>query len=184
MLRKPSHQTRRRLSIAAASVLAAASLAGCAADAEQRGDLPERSALSQIHPGATTRDQVVQLLGSPSSTGVFDANSWYYISKETKQVSFLAPDVVDQQVYVINFDGGGVVRSVEHKTLRDAENVPMAPGATPAPGRELTFMEQVLGNLGRFNQGGSSSGGGTGESSQSVADGNNPERDTNLIGPH
>lgn len=175
VLRLPFDATLRAFPLAA--MLVAAGLAGCAPDVEKRGELPERSEIAQIHPGTTTRTEVASLLGSPSSTGVFDPDNWYYISRETKQISFFDPNVLDQQVYVIRFDGNGVVKSVEHKSLRDAEDVPMAPGATPAPGRELTFMEQVLGNIGRFG------GGGASEGSSGAAASSNPERDTNLIGP-
>jgi hypothetical protein len=41
--------------------------------------------------------------------------------------------------------------------LKDGREIAPAPGATPAPGRELTFLEQVLGNIGRFNKSKSSS---------------------------
>lgn len=140
----------------AAAVLVAAGLAGCATDVNLRGNLPEKDDLAQIHPGTTTREQVAKLLGTPSSTGIFDQNSWYYISRKTKQISFLDPEVLDQEVYVINFNGNGVVSSVDHKNLKDGRDIAMAPGATPAPGRELTFLEQVLGNIGRFNKGGGS----------------------------
>lgn len=161
MLRGPfarKKKGRSAVMAAAAAVIAAGvgvgGSGGCAPDVEKRGHLPEADELGHIHPGTTTRDQVVKLLGTPSSTGVFDGNSWYYISRKTEQVSFFDPEVLDQQVYVINFDGTGVVRSVEHKTLKDARSIEPAPGATPAPGRELTFLEQVLGNIGRFNQSG------------------------------
>jgi len=145
-----------RLSVALLALLATS----CAAVVDQRGHLPEAEQIAQIRPGATTRDQVVKILGTPSSTGVFDDRSWYYISRKTKQVSFFEPDVLDQQVFVVNFNGQGVVQSVDHKGLRDARDIRPAPGATPAPGRELTFIEQVIGNVGRFNQG---SGGGEGK---------------------
>jgi len=142
------------------AMFAAAGLAGCSATVDQRGNLPDKEKLAQIQPGATTRDEVVKILGTPSSTGVFDDKSWYYISRKTKQVSFLNPDLLDQQVYVINFDGRGVVASIDHKGLQDGRYIEPAPGATPAPGRELTFIEQVLGNVGRFNRGGGGKGSG------------------------
>jgi outer membrane protein assembly factor BamE (lipoprotein component of BamABCDE complex) len=180
MLRGSFARKWRLAMVAAALVAAGVGGGGCAPDIEKRGHLPEGDALGQIHPGTTTRDQVVKLLGTPSSTGVFDGNSWYYISRKTEQVSFFDPEVLDQQVYVINFDGTGVVKSVEHKTLKDARNIEPAPGATPAPGRELTFLEQVLGNIGRFNQSSNE-----GESSSPGAAASlNQERGTNLIGPH
>jgi outer membrane protein assembly factor BamE (lipoprotein component of BamABCDE complex) len=144
---------KTRLSALTAAALATTGVAGCTPMVDQRGNLPDAAEVAKIHVGATTRDQVVKILGTPSSTGVFDDKSWYYISRKTKQVSFFAPDVLDQQVYVVNFNGQGVVASVDHKDLKDGRNIEPAPGATPAPGRELTFLEQVLGNIGRFNKG-------------------------------
>jgi len=147
------HSILRKLAVA----LGATGLAACAATVDQRGNLPEPDKFAQIHPGTTTREQVVKILGTPSSTGVFNDKNWYYISRRTKQVAFFDPDVLDQQVYIVNFDATGVVRGVDHKDLKDGRDIDPAPGATPAPGRELTFLEQVLGNIGRFNKGGSSS---------------------------
>lgn len=147
------HQAiRNRLLAVAAIAVSTAVLGGCISEVDQRGNLPEKDRLTEIHPGTTTRDQVAKILGTPSSTSVFDNNSWYYISRKTKKLAFLDPDTIDQQVYVVNFDPNGVVKSIERKGLRDARNITPAPGATPAPGRELTFLEQVLGNIGRFNK--------------------------------
>ena len=142
--------------------LVAGTLVGCGPNVAQRGNLPDADRIAQIQPGTTTRDQVVKILGTPSSTGVFDDSSWYYISRATRQLAFFNPNVLDQQVYVINFDGRGVVASIDHKDLKDARDIEPVPGATPAPGRELTFLEQIIGNMGRFNRGGGSAEGGDG----------------------
>ena len=149
------------------AALTASALAGCTVSVDQRGHLPDPDKLSEIHPGATTRDDVAKILGTPSSTGVFDSKDWFYISRKTKQVAFFDPDVLDQQVYVVRFDDKGVVSAVDHKDLKDGREIEPAPGATPAPGRELTFLEQILGNLGRYNKSGGGSrddkGGGGGQ---------------------
>src|SRR5579864_6332712 len=100
------HSTLRKLAVA----FVATGLTACAATVDQRGNLPEPEKLAQIQPGTTTREQVVKILGTPSSTGVFEDKNWYYISRRTKQISFFDPDVLDQQVYIVNFDGAGVVR--------------------------------------------------------------------------
>lgn len=141
----------RRLATVWLGGAAALALLGCAPTVDNRGHLPDADRMSEIHPGKTTKEEVVRLLGSPSSTGVFDDKKWYYISKKTEQVAFFDKDVLDQQVYEINFDGQGVVKDVAHKDLKDAQAVEPAPGATPAPGRELTFIEQIIGNVGRFS---------------------------------
>jgi outer membrane protein assembly factor BamE (lipoprotein component of BamABCDE complex) len=135
--------------------LVAGTATACAADVNLHGNLPTKDEIAEIHPGKTTKAQVTQILGSPSSVGVFDPNHWYYISKRTRRVAFFDPTTLDQEVYIVEFDKGGVVKAVEHKGMKDGENISPAPGETPAPGRHLTFLEQLIGNVGRFNTEGS-----------------------------
>jgi outer membrane protein assembly factor BamE (lipoprotein component of BamABCDE complex) len=134
-------------------VLAAAALllAGCTISVDQRGNLPDPDKLAVIQPGTTTKEQVVKVLGTPSSESTFNDDTWYYISRKTKQVAFFSPTILDQQVYIVDFDNRGVVRNVDHRSMADGAAITPAPGATPAPGRELTFLEQLVGNLGKFN---------------------------------
>jgi outer membrane protein assembly factor BamE (lipoprotein component of BamABCDE complex) len=144
-------------------ISAAATLANCAPDVEQRGNLPSADKLSEIHAGTTTKDEVTKILGTPSSVSVFNNDkSWYYISRRTSQTAFFDPDVLDQQVYIVKFNDQGVVTAVDHKVLEDGKEVTPVARATPAPGRELSFLEQLIGNLGKFNGGGESGGGGGG----------------------
>jgi len=143
---------RRGPLIVAVAVL----LVGCWSDVDQHGHLPTPDQIAQIKPGTTTKNDIVKLIGSPSSVSTFNDTTWYYISRRTKQIAFLQPQVLDQQVFIIDFDDNGVVKDLSHKDLADSRSVPMAPGATPAPGRELSFMEQLIGNVGRFGGGGAS----------------------------
>jgi outer membrane protein assembly factor BamE (lipoprotein component of BamABCDE complex) len=129
---------------------------GCTISEDQRGNLPDPEKLAQIQPGSSTKEQVAKILGSPSSESTFNDDTWYYISRKTKQVAFLNPRVLDQQVYIVDFDDKGVVKDIGHRTMADGETVSPAPGATPSPGKELTFIEQLLGNIGRFNSGSAS----------------------------
>jgi outer membrane protein assembly factor BamE (lipoprotein component of BamABCDE complex) len=138
-------------------------VAGCATSVEQRGHLPAQDKIAEVHPGSTTKEEVIKILGSPSSVSIFNDKCWYYISRRTEQFSFFDPNVVDQQVYVVNFDDQGVVKAVDHKGIQDAMAIDPVDRATPAPGRELSFLEQLIGNLGKFNSpaGGSSGNGST-----------------------
>ena len=137
-------------------------IAGCSAAVEQRGNLPNPNKISEVHSGTTTKDEVTKLLGTPSSVSVFNNDkSWYYISRRTAQTAFFDPDVVDQQVYIVSFDDQGVVKAVDHKILQDGKEVSPVARATPAPGRELSFLEQLIGNLGKFSGGGGSAAGGS-----------------------
>ena len=146
-MQKTRQSPRQWPALLAATLL----LAGCAISVDQRGNLPDPEKLAAIQPGTTTKEQVVKVLGTPSSESTFNDDTWYYISRKTKQVAFFSPTILDQQVYIVDFDNRGVVKNVDHRTMADGEPITPAPGATPAPGRELTFMEQLIGNMGKFN---------------------------------
>jgi outer membrane protein assembly factor BamE (lipoprotein component of BamABCDE complex) len=152
-----------RLASVLGAIFAIALTAGCVRSVEQRGNLPEQDKIAEIHPGSTTKDEVIKILGSPSSVSIFNEKSWYYISRRTGQIAFLDPNVIDQQVYIVSFDDQGVVKAVDHKGLEDGKEIIPVARATPAPGRELSFLEQLIGNLGKFNKsaGASSGTGGT-----------------------
>src|SRR5260370_16767096 len=98
--------------------LAAAGLGACVSSLDQRGHLPEPDKLAEIHPGTTTRDEVAKILGNPSSTGIFDSKNWYYISRKTKQVAFFDPDVLDQPLYLSNFDAKALPTPVHPHALK------------------------------------------------------------------
>jgi outer membrane protein assembly factor BamE (lipoprotein component of BamABCDE complex) len=148
----------------ALAVLAVA-LAGCSIPIDQRGNLPEKSALEQIQPGVSDKATVTRLLGSPSSIATFDDGTWYYISQKSKSVAFFRPDLLDQEVVAIDFGKDGLVRDVRHRGMQDAQLITPNPNATPAPGREFSFIEQLIGNFGKFSgkgPGGGAAGGGAG----------------------
>jgi len=141
----------RRLIEWLAAVLCGAILVGCSNPIVQQGNLPSHEAVQQIQPGTTDKETVTRLLGSPSTVAAFDNNTWYYISQTTQSVAFLKPETLDQHVLAVTFDKNGVVQDV--KTLGMSARNELAPvqRTTPAPGKELTFFEQLIGNFGRFN---------------------------------
>jgi outer membrane protein assembly factor BamE (lipoprotein component of BamABCDE complex) len=151
-----------------AAALLALALAGCNATIDPRGNLPTPEQISQIKPGVTDKATVTRILGSPSSVAEFDPNTWYYISQKTKEIAFFKPEILDQQVLAVDFDKNGTVRDVRRRSLADHIAVAPNPNATPAPGREFTVWEQLIGNFGRFSSatsglktGGGGGGGGT-----------------------
>src|SRR5215475_3227358 len=149
--RVPIHCPWRPAALAIAVAMTTV-LAGCAAKIDQRGNLPDPDAVLSIEPGVQTKDQVSQLLGTPSAVGTFDDKTWYYISKRTKTVAFFDPDVIDQQVLCIKFDDAGIVKKVDFYGLNDALAVEPVARTTPTYGQKLTLLQQLFGNIGRFTK--------------------------------
>ncbi|HLB79461.1 MAG TPA: outer membrane protein assembly factor BamE [Dongiaceae bacterium] len=138
--------------IGAAALAAAFALAACQPRIDARGNLPDPDTVAQIQPGVQSRAEVADLLGSPSVEGTFDDKTWYYISGRTETYAFFAPKVVDQQVLVVEFDDAGLVSGVERYGVEDGRAIDPVGRETPTSGQELTFLQQLFGNLGRFNK--------------------------------
>ncbi|HEX9461166.1 MAG TPA: outer membrane protein assembly factor BamE [Alphaproteobacteria bacterium] len=126
-------------------------VAACTPRVDHRGYLPDVDEVARIKPGVQGRDEVREILGTPSTASTFTDDRWYYISKKTSQTAFFNPTVLEQKVLEIDFDNSGMVQEVRDYTLKDGEQINPVARKTPSPGRELGFMEQLIGNIGKFN---------------------------------
>lgn len=130
----------------------AGALLACSPTVENRGYVPDPAAIERVKPGGQTRGDVAELLGTPSSVTPFSENTWIYIQRKTETLAFFEPTVLEQNVVVVEFDDAGLVRDVRRYTLADGQFIDPVTRKTPAPGKELTFLEQLVGNIGRFAQ--------------------------------
>lgn len=133
--------------------LAGLALSGCAKDINARGNLPPDEALSQLAPGEQTRQDVQLILGTPSHVASFGDETWYYISALTTQYAFYAVEELERDVYALTFDERGILQKVDRLGLQDGEEVQVVDRETPTMGREFSLIEQLIGNLGRFDRG-------------------------------
>jgi outer membrane protein assembly factor BamE (lipoprotein component of BamABCDE complex) len=139
----------RSASRALASTAVVLLLAACTWPQEVRGNLPLPEAVAAIQAGKSSKADVSRLMGSPSTIGSFDGNTWYYISRRIQRETLQDPDLLEQRVYIVTFDDKGTVTALQTH-LNDEHDVAMIPRATPAPGKELSFIEQLLGTFGKF----------------------------------
>jgi outer membrane protein assembly factor BamE (lipoprotein component of BamABCDE complex) len=137
---------RRWLAPLAMAVL----MAACSPIIDSRGNLPDPEDLEKIRVGGTSKEQVVQILGSPSAIATFDPNTWYYISKRTETVAFFRPETLDQRVLTVRFDDLGLVKELVAYDKASGEEVVLVDRTTPTAGQTLSLFQQLFGNLGRF----------------------------------
>lgn len=142
-------------------------LAACSPKVDNRGYVTDINWKQGITPGQTHKDEVRALFGSPSSQSTFGNETWYYITQRKETMGFLPTEVAQQDVVRIEFDAGGVVSTVEHYNQENAKDFDIAKRTTPTEGHTLGFIEQVLGNIGRFNKPGASGSPSTGRRSGS-----------------
>jgi len=125
-------------------------LSACSADISARGNEPTAARLEQIEPGKQSRADVAALLGTPSTTATFDNETWYYVSAHTQQFAVFEREELQRRVIAIKFGADGRVSEVRELGLDDGKDVDVVSRETPTLGNDLSIMEQLLGNLGRF----------------------------------
>jgi outer membrane protein assembly factor BamE (lipoprotein component of BamABCDE complex) len=142
---------RRTVPLALAGTLFAVSLGACNNVVDQRGFSPTPGSVAKLEVGAQSREDVVRLIGSPSAVATFNPNIWYYISETQEYWAFLKPKVTEQKVIQVTFNDSGRIEGIKNYDLKDGQDIAMVQRTTPTSGKELTILEQILGNVGRFS---------------------------------
>ncbi|MCI5060080.1 MAG: outer membrane protein assembly factor BamE [Alphaproteobacteria bacterium] len=133
------------------SIMIAVLIGACSPTVNTRGNIVEDFRMREITPGVSTQTNVLKSLGSPTTKAPFDENVWYYIGQTMEKKGIFDPEVTEEKVVVVAFDEEGIVQTIEEI---DSErlNVPKVRRKTHTGGNEITVMEQLLGNIGRFNK--------------------------------
>lgn len=150
---KPILAGRGPLRASAAALSAALIVAGCEPTYTSHGFAPQMADLEDIAVGQDTRGSVMRKLGRPSTVSSFEADVWYYEASKVETYAFYAPEVVERTVVAVKFDPNGLVTEVNRYGIEDGRIVDLVTRRTPTYGRELTVLQQIFGNLGRFGSG-------------------------------
>ncbi len=126
-------------------------LASCSPIVDTRGHSAEAVDLKQIIVGQSSAEDVTALLGSPTTTSNFGDEIWYYITQRQERVGMFAPEVTEQHIIGVQFDADKKVKDIGEFAKEDGKPVQIVNKTTPTEGHTVTFMEQMMGNLGRFN---------------------------------
>jgi outer membrane protein assembly factor BamE (lipoprotein component of BamABCDE complex) len=139
------------------AVLSAVSLAisGCANSLSTETELThgyvlDERLLEQIKTGSSA-EQVLVVMGTPSTTSTVGGDAWYYISQKSVQtMKFMGEDVVDQRVVAIYFDKKKKVERVANYGLQDGKIFDFVSRTTPTGGTNQSFVQGLFKNLLRF----------------------------------
>lgn len=137
----------------AAAVAGVVMLGGCIGFKEHKGYVLDKELASAIQVGVDNKDSVAKTLGRPTFTGQFDANDWYYVSRDTRNIAFRSQIVRDQDVLRVRFDPAGNVASVNMTDESLIAKINPVDDRTPTLGRQRSFFDEFFGNVGVFNQG-------------------------------
>ncbi len=127
-----------------------AALAGCMIGEEgTRGFVLDQKALDQIRPGSSA-EQVVLVLGTPSTTATVGGKTYYYISQKVSQTALFLPEkITDQRVVAVYIDKNNKVERVANYGMQDGVIFDFISRTTPAAGADSGFLSSVFRRLGQ-----------------------------------
>lgn len=135
----------RGLRTAAAIALMCAALGGCLTGEQfQKGYILPPGALEQIPIGAS-QDQVLIVMGTPSTVATLSGEVFYYISQRSERpIAFMNQRVVDQRVIAIYFDKNRQVQRLANYGLQDGKIFDFISRTTPTSGQELSYLTPLF----------------------------------------
>ncbi len=133
------------------AIAIAGMMLSCTPRIDNHGNEIDLDNLVEIEPGKTRKSRVSALLGAPSSTSDFGEDTWFYIGSTTKTVGFFSPELINRKVVYISFDQEGVVGSIGKLSEADGKKIEIVDRETPTAGQRITLLQQLIGNIGRFN---------------------------------
>ena len=129
-----------RLALAAALALGLGGCLGYDGQVVHGYQLNPKSA-EQVKAGASA-EQILVLLGTPTTTSTVGGDAWYYISQVTnRDVQFMQPKVTDQRVFAVYFTKDKKVERVANYGMEDGKLIDFVSRTTPTAGAEFDLPQ-------------------------------------------
>ena len=121
-------------------------LAGCGSFQEtlQRGYVLPEGALEQIPVGAS-QEQVLIVLGTPSTVATVSGEAFYYISQKAERAAaFMPHEIKDQRVVAVYFDKERRVERLANYGLKDGKVFDFVSQTTETGGQNLSYLRNLF----------------------------------------
>lgn len=136
-----------------ATTLLVCSILACAPVIDNRGYIFDQKQIDTLQKGSSSLDGVRGSFGSPTAVSSFNGQALYYIYSRFVTESYRAPEETDRQVLALYFDKDEKLKDFGVYHLEDGIIVPIVQRTTQTQGQELSALQQILSNVGRFGDG-------------------------------
>ena len=148
---RSSRPAPSRARVAAATTLVVALgafAAGCTGKSPftqsfQRGYIISEGALEQVPLGAS-QEQVLVVLGTPSTVATISGEVFYYISQQTQQTSFMPQEEVNRRIIAVYFDKQRKVQRLADYSMKDGKVFDAVSRTTASGGEELSYVRYLM----------------------------------------
>src|SRR5471030_2934934 len=124
--------------------LVCAALGACTGEQFQKGYILPPGALEQIPIGAS-QDQVLIVMGTPSTVATLNGEVFYYISqRSSRAIAFMNDRIIDHHVIAVYFDKNRQVRRLANYGLKDGLIFDFISRTTPTSGQEINYVAPLF----------------------------------------
>ncbi len=119
---------------------------------ELRGHYIDSNLLSTLVKTRLNKSVIEDLIGTPTITPDYTANTWYYVHRSLVKRAWLKPKVIEQQVVKISFNKNNIVENVLVLNDSHKDNIVLTKEYTKTYGIEINGLQKFVRNIGRFNK--------------------------------
>ena len=134
-----------------ALVLVMATLAACGGQYRNHGYMPLAEDVDALIVGVDTRDNIIEVMGVPTTGGVLTEEALYYVRSRVHHKGYVKPNEIQRDVLVLSFDKNQILRNVERFGIEKGKLIRLEHRVTEAPSGDRSILQQIIGSIGGFN---------------------------------
>lgn len=109
----------------------------------QRGYIVSEGALEQVPLGAS-QEQVLVVLGTPSTVATISGEVFYYISQQTQEAAFMPQEETSRRIVAVYFDKQRKVQRLADYSMKDGKVFDAVSRTTASGGEELSYVRYLM----------------------------------------
>jgi outer membrane protein assembly factor BamE (lipoprotein component of BamABCDE complex) len=107
--------------------------------------------LEKLKINKSTREDVINILGSPSTVSGFTDDEWYYVTVQTTRKSMFNPRVTERDIVQLKFRGN-ILTHIEVRQDQGKKDMNFCKDESPVHGNDSTALKDMFYNMGRFSK--------------------------------
>jgi len=98
----------------------------------------------------SNKNDVLKILGNPSTTSLFNDNTWFYIERKQTQSELLnlgKMEIYKNNVLTLEFDNFGILKNKKLNNIDDMNDFKMAKETTENVNKNKSFMYEFMSSM-------------------------------------
>jgi outer membrane protein assembly factor BamE (lipoprotein component of BamABCDE complex) len=124
---------------------------GCIEKIRHHGHSIDNEVLKSFKNNITTKEDILAVIGSPSSKSLFGNEEWYYVKTVKTSTAFIPFAPKERETYVFKFDNNDKLVEIKSLTLKDGAKIELNSDKTIYHGTTENLLDSFINNIGRFN---------------------------------